>query len=401
VQQPRTDGTDERPSLHHSITLSALSSTDRGILITMTFAVFRLTWYLHGQLGRLRAAQDAIDIADRASQHLRNIGPEAQQTARVGELRRNADRYQLAVHRESSDLAELGEGPEVDADEDHVGCARCDAIKGRGHVIGTRRRKGLEAHPQPAGGTVARIRVACSRRWSCPYRIPQHRHALRGRRGPLSTCKTLPSNSAEAHSVRVDVAARARQAVDKPGRHWVDPERHHDRDAVRGTPRGGDRIVGVRDDQLDLRAHQFVCERGQPLGRPFGKPDLEDEVTTLLVAGAPQQLAKEPERLLRCGGGLEARGQSGDAPHRPGRLSPTPMRPREQCAAREHADHCSTRTHSITLSGRSGRLFGRIVMPTIGRSIGTTTARTRTRTLSRRLSWLAARAYSRKGRFCR
>jgi tripartite-type tricarboxylate transporter receptor subunit TctC len=138
-----------------------------------------------------RRAGCAIDIADRASQQLRNIGPEAQQTARVGELRRNADRYQLAVHRESSDLAELGEGPEVDADEDHVGCARCDAIKGRGHVIGTRRRKGLEAHPQPAGGTVARIRVACSRRWSCPYRIPQHRHPLRGRRGPLEHLQDL------------------------------------------------------------------------------------------------------------------------------------------------------------------------------------------------------------------
>jgi len=114
-----------------------------------------------------------------------------------------------------------------------------------------------------------------------------------------------------------DVRARPGQAGDELERNWVEVDAHNeDGDCLRCFLGCSRRVIGGRNDDVDVETDQFGREAGEPIRPPLGVPVLDDHVLAVDVAQLAQPLLKGLEE--RCGARISPR-QISDPVH-PGLL---------------------------------------------------------------------------------
>jgi hypothetical protein len=86
------------------------------------------------------------------------------------------------------------------------------------------------------------------------------------------------------------------KARDQLASHRIADAHHHDRDGLRGLPRGEDVLGSRRHDDVDLETHQLGREGGEALVVALRGAVLEHDVAPVLVAQIAQtQLELTPE----------------------------------------------------------------------------------------------------------
>src|SRR6266545_2751073 len=256
---------------------------------------------LDGQVGRLGALEDLIDVGCGAPEHVRTARPIRHEATDLRLLNLPAHRRQAALGCEVCDSCSVSSEERVRQDEEHVRPLSGDCREGSVEVVGAASLQNSKLHPQRPG----RARRLSHHEWvAAGVRIledgdpgdPGH---------SLFEQLQLFSNDLGGNARQPgDIAAGPREAGDEPTRNRIGNEREDDGDRP-GRGFGGLRgWRSHRKDDVYLQADQLGRELRESLVLSLRPSVLNSDVPIFYVAKLSQPLAE---------GVLESRSSRGRA----------------------------------------------------------------------------------------
>src|SRR5215471_6446567 len=173
------------------------------------------------------------------------------------------------------------------------------------------------------------------------------RHNLRQQLQPLRDLAVFHTHKTG------QITARTRQALNKPGSHWVGHVRKHDRQRAGRLLENGCGRTPAGEESIGRKRHQFLRQPSQPGGVAETKTMIDAQIASYAPAQFLEPLHEGTAEGLALVLGHDAP-QNTDAPHALARLCPRRDRPTGRCAANNLHEitpsHCRLRSKT-TLFG--------------------------------------------------
>src|SRR5262245_31018612 len=180
---------------------------------------------LHWYVGRLRPAQNLVDILGGAPEKVREVWPIGHQTSRFDILPLNGNRWQSCAHRQNVDANPVGVNERVASNIKCIGAA-LERLDGGYDVLPSPDFQGRGFEAQRAGRcqNLGHLRQA-----EGIVRIAQNRQSAERWDDRAQQLDSLGSNIGRLQRQASDVAARSRQTRDQTAAHGVPCQCENDR----------------------------------------------------------------------------------------------------------------------------------------------------------------------------
>src|SRR6266508_3012965 len=316
---------------------------------------FVFGWRLYRKVGRLSAAQNAVDIRRRSPilvDHVRRVGHE---TAGRDKEAVRVDRRQAMARRERDDeIAMQDAGAIRQHDKASIRQAR-ERLDGALDVGGVIYRTGHEFERERRRNVLGRAdEVIVRRRYGIGHEggAPEMWRDLFEQGQPFSGDAFFVEHEAG------DIAARVRQTRNQARAERVGDVDEYDRNRAALPLQRHDHRGCMAEDYIGLQRDHLFRERLILVAPDGGKPNVDVDIAALRPSVLFERLAKCLYACLQFRIGLSAAHQYTNSPHTPVLL----RAPRERPGCRRDAEQRDelAALHSITSSARASKVGGTV-----------------------------------------